>query len=49
MFLYAGEYENVDDAKADLETLKEMHREHIMGTYDVRPLLPRTKKARSRS
>jgi hypothetical protein len=49
MFLYAGEYESVDDAKADLETLKEMHREHIMGTYDVRPLLPRTKKARSRS
>jgi hypothetical protein len=24
MFLYAGEYENVDDAKADLETLKEV-------------------------
>jgi uncharacterized membrane protein len=35
MFLYAGEYENVDDAKADLETLKEMHREHIVGTYDA--------------
>jgi uncharacterized membrane protein len=35
MFLYAGEYENVDDAKADLEALKEMHREHVVGTYDA--------------
>jgi uncharacterized membrane protein len=35
MFLYAGEYDNVDDAKADLEVLKEMHREHIVGTYDA--------------
>jgi uncharacterized membrane protein len=26
VFLYAGEYENVDDAKADLEVLKELHR-----------------------
>jgi uncharacterized membrane protein len=35
MFLYAGEYDSVDDAKADLEVLKEMHREHIVGTYDA--------------
>jgi uncharacterized membrane protein len=35
MFLYAGEYESVDDAKADLEVLKEMHREHVVGTYDA--------------
>jgi uncharacterized membrane protein len=35
MFLYAGEYESVEDAKADLETLREMHREHIVGTYDA--------------
>ena len=35
MFLYAGEYDNVDDAKADLEVLKEMHREHVVGTYDA--------------
>ena len=35
MFLYAGEYESVEDAKADLEALKEMHREHIVGTYDA--------------
>ncbi len=34
MFLYAGEYENVDDAKADLEVLKELHREHVVGTHD---------------
>jgi uncharacterized membrane protein len=35
VFLYAGEYDSVDDAKADLETLKEMHREHVVGTYDA--------------
>ena len=35
VFLYAGEYESVDDAKADLETLKELHREHVVGTYDA--------------
>jgi uncharacterized membrane protein len=35
VFLYAGEYENVEDAKADLETLKEIHREHVVGTYDA--------------
>ena len=35
VFLYAGEYDSVDDAKADLEALKEMHREHVVGTYDA--------------
>jgi uncharacterized membrane protein len=35
MFLYAGEYESVDDAKADLEALKELHREDFVGTYDA--------------
>jgi uncharacterized membrane protein len=35
MFLYAGEYDSVEDAKADLEELKELHREHIVGTYDA--------------
>ena len=35
MFLYVGEYESVDDAKADLEALKELHREHAVGTYDA--------------
>jgi uncharacterized membrane protein len=35
VFLYAAEYESVDDAKADLETLKELHREHVVGTYDA--------------
>jgi uncharacterized membrane protein len=35
MFLYAGEYESVEDAKADLDTLKELHREHVVGTYDA--------------
>jgi uncharacterized membrane protein len=35
MFLYVGEYESVDDAKADLKALKELHREHAVGTYDA--------------
>jgi hypothetical protein len=35
MFLYVGEYESVEDAKADLETLKELHREKFVGTYDA--------------
>jgi uncharacterized membrane protein len=29
MFLYAGDYDSVDDAKADLGALKELHREHL--------------------
>jgi uncharacterized membrane protein len=35
IFLYAGEYESVEDAKADLDVLKEFHREHVVGTYDA--------------
>jgi uncharacterized membrane protein len=35
VFLYAGDYENLDDAKADLEALKELHREHVVGTFDA--------------
>jgi uncharacterized membrane protein len=35
VFLYVGEYESVDDAKADLEELKELHRKHVVGTYDA--------------
>jgi uncharacterized membrane protein len=35
VFLFAGEYESVEDAKADLETLQELHREHVVGTYDA--------------
>jgi uncharacterized membrane protein len=35
VFLYIGEYDSVDDAKADLEELKELHREHVVGTYDA--------------
>jgi uncharacterized membrane protein len=35
MFLYVGDYESVDDAKADLKALKELHREHVVGTYDA--------------
>lgn len=35
MFLYAGEYDTVEDAKADLELLKQLHREKFVGTYDA--------------
>jgi uncharacterized membrane protein len=35
VFLFAGEYESVEDAKADLETLQELHREHVVGTNDA--------------
>jgi len=35
VFIYAGEYDSVDDAKADLEALKELHREDVVGTYDA--------------
>jgi uncharacterized membrane protein len=35
MFLYTGEYDSVDEAKADLEVLKELHREDLVGTYDA--------------
>ena len=39
MFVYAGEYDSVDDAKADLEVLKDLHREHFVGTYDAAVLV----------
>jgi uncharacterized membrane protein len=35
VFLFVGDYESVDDAKADLEDLKQLHREHVVGTYDA--------------
>jgi uncharacterized membrane protein len=35
MFMYVGYYESVDDAKADLEALRELHSEHVVGTYDA--------------
>ena len=35
MFLYAGDYDSVDDAKADLKELKELHREHLVWTFDA--------------
>jgi hypothetical protein len=30
--MYAGEYDDVEDAKADLEALKGLHSEHVVGT-----------------
>ena len=35
VFVYAAEYDSVDDAKADLEDLKDLHREDVVGTYDA--------------
>jgi uncharacterized membrane protein len=36
VFIYAAVYDSVDDAKADLDVLKELHREeHLVGTYDA--------------
>lgn len=35
MFVYTGEYDSVEDAKADLKVLKDLHREHFVGTYDA--------------
>ncbi|HEX5850630.1 MAG TPA: hypothetical protein VFY59_15650 [Rubrobacter sp.] len=35
MFLYAGDYVSVEDAKADLKALKELHQEHVVGTFDA--------------
>src|SRR3712207_8888029 len=39
MFVYVGEYGSVDDAKADLKVLKDLHREHFVGTYDAAVLV----------
>src|SRR5215218_3947926 len=44
MFMYAGEYDDVDDAKADLGELKELHREHLVGTYDAAVLTKNEKR-----
>ena len=35
MFMYVGDYESIDDAKADLAELKQLHREHVVGTFDA--------------
>src|SRR4051794_2490373 len=35
LFLFVGDYESVDDAKVDLGELKQLHREHMVGTYDA--------------
>ena len=35
VFVYAAVYDSVDDAKADLEDLKQLHRDAVVGTYDA--------------
>ena len=35
VFIYAAVYDSVDDAKADLDDLKELHRDDVVGTYDA--------------
>jgi len=41
--MYAGEYDDVDEAKADLKELKELHREDLVGTYDAAVLTKNAK------
>jgi uncharacterized membrane protein len=38
MFMYVGDYENIDDAKVDLAELKQLHRDHVVGTFDAATL-----------
>jgi uncharacterized membrane protein len=35
VFVFVGDYESVEDAKEDLEELKQLHREHVVGNYDA--------------
>jgi uncharacterized membrane protein len=35
VFLYVGTYKSEDDAKADYETVKALHDEGVIGTYDM--------------
>ena len=35
VIVYVSQYDTVDEARADLDALKELHREHIVGTYDA--------------
>lgn len=35
VFLYVGTYNSEDDAKADYETVKALHEEGVIGTYDM--------------
>ena len=35
VLVFVGDYENVDNAKADLDVLRELHSEHLVGTYDA--------------
>jgi uncharacterized membrane protein len=35
VFLYVGTYKNEDDAKADYDTVKALHDEGVIGTYDM--------------
>jgi uncharacterized membrane protein len=35
VFVYAAAYDSVDDAQADLEDLKQLHRDDVVGTYDA--------------
>lgn len=35
LFLFVGVYSTKDDAEADYDVLKELHREKVVGTYDA--------------
>lgn len=34
-FVYAGENESVEDAEVDWDAVKDLHRAHVIGTYDA--------------
>jgi uncharacterized membrane protein len=35
VFLFVGTYKSEDDARADLDTVKALHSEGVIGTYDI--------------
>jgi uncharacterized membrane protein len=35
IFVFAGEYNSVDEAEVDWEAVKDLHRAHVIGTYDA--------------
>jgi uncharacterized membrane protein len=35
VFLFLATYDTAEDARADYEAIKELHKDHLLGTYDV--------------
>ena len=45
MFLFAGQYASLDDAQADFDVIKELHKERLIGKYDA-ALFTKTEKGK---